>query len=137
MLRFLKATLDTEIAPMIYITMFVSVFIGFCFMTGIWVGGSESILYTTGVLVHKQSWGAFLFVTASAAELGFITKRKSLMILGGISGFMVWTFACISLIMNGYWYILITVGLFQMLFHGYVYLAASLDYIRRESKYTD
>lgn len=117
---------------MIYIMMGVSVIIGFCFATGLLVGTSESVLYTTGVLVHKQMWGAVLFATALTAEVGFFLGRDSMISIGGISGFCAWLFACIALTMASHWYILLTVGLFHLLFHGYVVLSTALGVIRRE-----
>jgi predicted membrane channel-forming protein YqfA (hemolysin III family) len=119
------------IAPMIYVMMGVSVFIGFAFMTGFLASPAESILYSVGVLVHKQVWGAALFTTASIAEVGFITDNDRLIQLGGLWGFMLWLFACIALAMDGQWYVFIAVGCFHLIFHGYVVLATSLGYIRR------
>jgi uncharacterized membrane protein len=124
-------TLNSRIAPKIYIMMFVSVFIGFCFATGLGVAGTESILYSTGVLVNKQAWGLILFSTATIAEIGLLTNNETLINIGGISGFMAWLFACIALTMAGHWYILVSVALFHLLFHGYVVLATSLGYIYR------
>lgn len=117
---------------MIYIMMGVSVFIGFCFGFNILVANSESILYSAGVLVHKQIWGLVLLCTSTLAEIGFITDNDSLIKLGGTSGFMAWLFACIALGLQGNWYVLVSVGLFHLLFHGYVVLATSLGYIRRQ-----
>lgn len=122
---------------MIYVMMGVSMVIGFFFATGLLVGEAESVLYTAGVLVHKQVWGAVLFATALTAEVGFITDRDSLISLGGIAGFMAWLFACIALATQAHWYIFITVGLFHLLFHGYVVLATALGYLRRQPLYTD
>ena len=124
-------TLTPTIAPMVYVMMGVSVFIGFCFATGLFVGPTESIVYSVGVLVDKQAWGAALFATSLLAEVGFITDSDRLIQLGGLWGFMLWLFACIALFMSNQFYILIAVGLFHLVFHGYVVLATSLGYIRR------
>lgn len=134
LLRFIDLTLDTRIAPMVYIIMGVSVIIGFCFATGFLMvpSGSESVLYDTGVLVHRQLWGAVLFCTATAAEFGFIFKKPALMKLGGIAGFMAWLFAAVALTLAGHYYILLTVAMLHLLFHGYVYLATSTGYIYRQ-----
>jgi hypothetical protein len=129
--EFFLKTLTPQISPMVYIMMFVSVFIGFCFGFNILVGGSESVLYDTGVLVHKQAWGGVLFVTASTALIGFLRNNDDLIRLGGMAGWMAWLFACISLFLESHWYILISVGIFHLLFHGYVVLATSLGFIRR------
>lgn len=129
--QFIHKTLTPEIAPMVYIMMGVSVVIGFCFATGFWMGSAESILWGTGVLVDKQLWGMVLFATALTAEVGFITKSDTLISIGGVAGFCAWLFACINLLMAAHWYILVTVGLFHLLFHGYVVLASSLGYLRR------
>lgn len=126
-------SLTTNISPMLYILMGVSVFIGFCFGTGVLVGGSESVLYTSGVLVHKQAWGYVLFCTSTLAEIGFVKDSDTLIKLGGITGFMAWLFACIALVLQSNFYVLITVGLLHLLFHGYIVLATSLDFIRRNN----
>ena len=129
--QFVHRTLTPRIAPMVYIMMMVSVFIGFAFMTGWLASPTESILYSVGVLVHKQIWGALLFITATMAEVGFIIDNDRLIQLGGMWGFMLWLFACIALAMAGQWYVFIAVGCFHLIFHGYVVLSTSLGYIRR------
>lgn len=128
----IRKSLTPRIAPMVYIMMGVSAIIGFCFSTGFLVGVSESVLYTAGVLVNKELWGFILFITAMTAEVGFITGRDSLISLGGIAGFCAWLFACIALVLASHWYILLTVGLFHLLFHGYVVLATALGALRRQ-----
>ena len=129
--KLIHKSLTTSIAPMIYIMMGVSVVIGFCFATGFLMGGAESVLWGTGVLVDKNLWGMVLFITATIAEVGFFTDNDSLISLGGIAGFCAWAFASITLFMAGHFYVLITVALFHLLFHGYVVLATSLGYLRR------
>lgn len=137
-LSIIEKTLNTEIAPMVYVMMFVNVIIGFCFLTGLGMGGAgiESVLYNAGVLLNKAIWGGILMSTASTAFIGMIIKNPSMMQLGGIAGFMVWLFASISLFMNGHWYVLSTVALFHLLFHGYVYLATTTGHIFREPIYS-
>lgn len=128
---FIFRTLTTEIAPMVYIMMFVSILIGLFFATGWFMTGNESILYNTGVLVDKQLWGLGLLVTASVAEIGFITGNRSMIEFGGIGGFALWAFASISLLIANHWYILFTIALFHLSFHGYVVLASSQKVLRR------
>lgn len=137
MLDLIYKTLTPEISPMVYIMMGVSVFIGFCFFTGFLASGAESVLYDTGVLVHKKLWGLCLFTTATIAEFGMIFNHDSLITIGGITGFMAWCFAAISLAMASHWYILFSVAIFHLLFHGYVVLATSLGLIRRVPKVLD
>lgn len=131
MIDFLIRTLTPRIAPMVYIMMMVSVFIGFCFMTGLLMGGGESVLYNTDILFDRNLWGLLLFFSASTAEIGFYTKKKAWIMAGGMVGFLLWLFACIGLFMAAHWYALITFGLFHLLFHGYVYLASSLNVLER------
>lgn len=116
---------------MVWVMMSVSVIIGFFFMTGFAVSPAESILYSAGTLLPKGIWGTALFITASTAIMGFVLDSDKWIVAGGLWGFMVWAFACIALIMASQWYVLITVGLFHLLFHGYVVLATSLGYLRR------
>lgn len=130
--RLIRKTLNTRIAPMIYIMMGVSIIIGFCFGSGLLVGNAESVLYSAGVLVNRELWGWILFTTATVAEVGFILDDDALISLGGISGFCAWLFACIALVTQAHWYILMTVGLFHLLFHGYVVLACSTGVLRRQ-----
>ena len=115
---------------MVYIMMAVSMVIGFCFATGFVMSGAESVLYSTGVLFDKQLWGAILFCTSTIAEVGFFTDNDTLIAIGGIAGFCAWLFASVALVMGAHWYILVTVGLLHLLFHGYVVLATSLGYLR-------
>lgn len=125
--------LTPSIAPMIYVMMFVSVIIGLFFLTGVGIGIGESILYSTGVLLHTKVWGGILFCTAISAELGFIFKKRFLVLIGGMGGFIAWSFACLALILAGHWYVLLTVSLLHLLFHGYVYLATSLEVLERQT----
>jgi len=120
---------------MVYIMMFVSVFVGFCFCTGFLVSGGESIMFRSGTLISTTLWGMLLFCTATAAEIGFYWKRNSLIAFGGLGGFMLWLLAGIDLAMSGHPYALISFALFHMVFHGYVYLSASLGVLERESIY--
>ena len=116
---------------MVYIMMGVSMIIGFCFGTGIFVSGTESILYSTGVLIESRTWGWMLLFTATCAQIGFLRANKALTAFGGLGGFMLWTLATIDATMAGHVYIILTVTLFHALFHGYVYLASSLNVLRR------
>jgi hypothetical protein len=122
-----------EISPMVYVMMFISVLIGFFFLTGYVVNPADSFLYDLGVFIPRALWGGWLFTTALIAEYGFLRKNDSAVAFGGIGGFLAWMFACISLAMGGVWYIFLTVGLFHLIFHVYVVLASSLGLIRREA----
>lgn len=124
-------SLTTNIAPMVYIMMFVNILIGLFFATGWFMAGNESILYNTGVLVDRQIWGAALLTTATIAEVGFIKKNPKMIEVGGIAGFALWAFASISLLIASHWYLLFTISLFHLLFHGYVVLASSTNVIQR------
>lgn len=130
-LDFIHRSLTTRVAPMVYIMMGVSVFIGFCFGTGIFMASVESILYTSGVLLPRQTWGTILLLTALLAEVGFLTKNLSLIKVGGLAGFAMWLLASIELALDGHWYVFVTVGMLHLLFHGYVYLAASMGVLER------
>lgn len=114
----------------VYVMMFISVFIGFCFVTGLIVGPSQSVLYETGVLFDRHLWGALLLVTSSSVIAGFVTLKTSFIKFGGMGGFLVWLFACISLAISGHWYVFVTVGLFHFLIHSYVYLAETTGDLR-------
>lgn len=133
---FFYKTLTPRVAPMVYVMMAVSAFIGFCFMTNTWVGGAESILYDSGVLVHKRLWGAVLFTAAASAEVGFVLKNRAVVLASSMVGFMAWLFASIATIDDAHWYILISVTGLHLVFHGYVYLAASLGVLERTSAYS-
>lgn len=135
MTKMIVKSLTTKIAPMVYIMMFVSVFVGFCFATGFLVGGGESVMFRSGTLISTTLWGCLLLVTATAAEIGFFTKRYKLISFGGLGGFMVWLLAAIDLAISSHPYALVSFALFHMVFHGYVYLAASLGVLQRESIY--
>lgn len=132
-LDFIIRTLTPRIAPMVYIMMAVSAFIGLCFCTGLFVGHGESILYMTQILVDKTLWGLLLFVSGVVAEIGFFKKMPRLVKAGSMGGFLLWLFASIGLIIASHWYALITLGLFQLAFHGYVYLAESLGVLERSA----
>jgi hypothetical protein len=116
---------------MVYIMMGVSIFVGFCFFTGYLVGDS-SILYKVGVLLERNIWGAVLFLAAGLAEYGMIFKQRMAIVYGSLIGFMVWLFACISLVLEHEWYVFVTFTAFHLVFHGYVYLASSLNILERE-----
>jgi hypothetical protein len=125
------ATLTPRVAPMIYIMMFVSIFVGFCFWTGFLIDPNESVLYNASVLIPFEQWGFLLFFTATTTEIGLYLKQWTLVSIGGIGGFMLWLMASIGLFMNTNFYALVSFGLFHLLFHGYVYLAAALGVLER------
>lgn len=129
----LYRALTTRIAPMVYIMMGVSAFIGFCFMMEVWVGGAESILYDSGVLIHKRVWGLVLFLSSLVSLTGFAIKQRPVVIVSSMIGFMAWLFASFAVAQDNHWYILITVTGLHLTFHAYVYLAASLGVLERAS----
>ena len=124
-------SLTGRISPMVYVMMFVSVIIGFFFATGFDMGLSESILYSTGVLIHRGWWGLALLITASIAEIGFFVKDRTLIGAGAIGGFSLWAFAAFSSLLAGHMFILLSPALFHLVFHGYVILASSLNVLER------
>lgn len=130
---FIIKTLTTNVAPMVYIMMFVSAFIGFCFATGLLLGPAQSILYTTAILLDKQLWGVLVCLGSLIAEWGFYKRNRGVVMVGSFIAFCLWLFAGIGLFLAGHYYVFITLALFQLLFQGYVYLSASLDVLERES----
>lgn len=127
-------SLTTRVAPMVYIMMFVSVVIGFCFMTNTFVDSGESVLFNAeSHIVPVDVWGAMLFCTASVCEFGLLFKKWELVGLGGMGGFALWLMASIDLFQNAHWYAFMVLGMFHLLFHGYVYLAASLGVLERQA----
>ena len=128
-------SLTPRIAPMVWVTMFVSVIIGFCFATGFLVGAGQSVLFTSGVLIPRHAWGVLLFVSSVVCEVGFATKKLKIVSLGGFVNFVLWLFASISLAVSGFHFALLTAGIFHTIFNGYVYLASSLGVLERESIY--
>jgi hypothetical protein len=129
----LDRALSGEVSPMVYIMMGVNVLIGLFFVSGFDM--SDSVLYETGVLVDPTLWGGVLLITSAAAIYGMTRKKESLISFGGIVGFMAWKFALISLAIGANWYVMLTIALFHLLFHAYVFLAVATDNLFRESIY--
>lgn len=132
LIEFIRKTLTTKVPPMVYILLTVNVIIGFCFATGIFVSFNQSVLYASGVLVDRNLWGALLAISSTIGLLGLIGNHKSHAMFSGMVGFLLWLFAVISLAINNSWYIMITIGMLHLLFHGYVYLASALGTLRRK-----
>jgi hypothetical protein len=127
----LQKSLTTRIAPMVYVLMAINILIGIFFATGIVVGGTESVLYNTGVLVNRAAWGAMLLTTSGIGMYGLIKGQEWAMSLSGIAGAMLWLFAAISVALAAHWYIFITITTLHFLFHVYVYLGTTTGTIFR------
>lgn len=130
---FLIKTLTPRVAPMVYVMMGVSVFIGLCFYTGWLVENGESILFANGAVIPVKEWGGLLFLAAGLSEIGLIAKWWSLVTWGSLAAFALWLLATIDLAQGNHWYTFIVLGLFHMFFQGYVYLAASVGVLERGS----
>lgn len=130
MINLINKSLNTTIAPMVYIMMFMSLIIGLNFAYG---SVEDSILYhTVFVGVAKSTWGIILTVAATLCLSGFVSSNKSLISVGSAAGFATWIYATVLLVMAGHYYIAITVGAFHALFMGYVFLATSMGYLWRQ-----
>lgn len=123
--------LNIDISPAIYLAMGVSLFIGFCFCTGLFISFDQSVLYSSGVVVNRNIWGGVLFLTSSIATIGFIRKNYKWISFGGMFGFMTWLFACLALLLAGHVYVFFSVGFFHLAFHVYIFLAGSLKTLER------
>lgn len=126
--------MTASVAPMVYLLMFISAFIGGVFASGIDIGSDQSILWNIGVVVDRQIWGSVLLTTSTLALIGFARENDRLIGIGGLSGFMAWLFAAISYATNAHWYVFITVAMLHMMFHVYVYLANACGVLYRETR---
>lgn len=72
-----------------------------------------------------------LMITAAVCEIGFRYRMWNLVSYGGLGGFMLWLMATIDLGFSGHIYGMLILGLFHLIFHGYVYLSASLGVLER------
>jgi len=131
MRNFVRDTLapPNGLNPLVYILLAVSLVIGICFTPLIPLAPEESILYGVTFLFSKGVWGGLLVISTIISFVGLHTKRENLFFIGGMTGFLLWLFACISLFLAGQWYVLATVGLLHLLFHGYLYLGATTGLI--------
>ena len=119
------------ITPMNYVMIVINIGIGLMFLTGIFVGDGESVLYSAGVLVERHLWGGLLLVSSSFSFYGMAADKTSFIRLSGLTGFLLWMFASLSLALDGYWYIFITVGMLHTLFHIHLYLSVVTDTLFR------
>lgn len=117
--------------PFVYILLAVSFFIGLAFSPLLPLEATESILYGVTFIFSKGIWGTLLLGSTILSFTGIFLKKENIFFVGGMTGFMLWLFACIALIMAGQWYVFVTVGLLHLLFHGYLYLGASTGLIFR------
>lgn len=125
-------SLTTKIAPLVYVFMVVSMFRGMGFILP-GLDPSESVLYASGTIIDPAIWGWGLTIAAGLGLLGLIKKWREVILVGTFGAFVFWTFAAIALAMEGNWYVMLSVALFHMLYHGYVYLTTSLGLIERQS----
>ena len=123
--------LNVRISPVIYMMVLASVIIGFFFATGFLVGNTESVLYSSGVLLNKQIWGGILLISSILSLYGLRSRRKEIMTTASSVSAMLWMFACISLLIQAHFYVLFGVYLVHLLCHIYIYLASSLGYLER------
>lgn len=131
--QFLIKSLTTQIAPMVYVMMGVSVVIGFCFSTGALVDNGRSKLFAAGAFIPSTAWGCMLFLVAGISLIGMITKHPAPVKTGSLFGFMLWLLATINLAYTHNYYGFLILGLFHTIFQGYVYLSSSLGVLEREA----
>lgn len=131
MKTFIENTLAPRsgVNPLVYILLAVSFIIGLCFTPIVGLEPSESILYGVTFLFSKGLWGGLLVLSSVVSIVGLAFKKEGVFFIGGMMGFLLWLFACISLFLAGQWYVLMTVGVLHLLFHGYIYLGASTGLI--------
>jgi hypothetical protein len=129
----LRRFLTPRVSPMVYTMMAVSIFIGFCFSTGLLVQNGESLLFSNGAIIPIRQWGGLLFLATFVAEIGLAIKHWGLVSTGAFFAFGLWLLASIDLTMNHHWYALVILGVFHMVFQAYVYLGASIGILERTS----
>lgn len=134
----LRKSLTGRVSPMVYIMLALeSIVRGICFLFGWLVSPQDSIIYASGTIIDTHLWGAWIAFTGAIAFYGLWNNNNEMAKLGGFTGFLGWTFATIGLITAGKWFAVIVIGLFEILFMCYIYLASSLGVINRHATRED
>lgn len=129
----LRHSLTGRIAPMVWITVCLSLFIGLTFGLSLDIVQDSVLHNTVYVGLDKNIWGWLIFGAAGGILTGMFTKKPAIISLGSVWGFMLWLYALILLGIGGHFYVMVTVGLYNTLFMGYMFLANSLGALERES----
>lgn len=129
----LYRALTATVPPIYFVILFVDLMIGGMFVTGWMMGTTESILYTSGVLIDRQLWGGLLVVAASLTIYGLIIRSSRAVRIGSLAATLLWFFAGASLILTSHIYVFIAVVTVQGAFHTFLYLLASVGGLFRRS----
>lgn len=120
-------TLVGRICPVVYIIALRSLMLGFeyTFLTK-FSDVQNSIIYHYAI-GGATAWGPLMLVGATALIIGMMTKKKHVVSTSAMIIFMMWVFAIIALVGHGAVIAAILIGLVDLMFYGYVYLAASFN----------
>lgn len=129
----LQHSLTGPIAPTVWLFVVLGMFIGVVFgMNFDFV--QDSVLHSTVYIgLGKDVWGWLLF---GASTAGFVGLWKELPAITGPAStavFMLWSYATILLFIGGHYYVMITVGLLNVLAWAYIFLANSVGALRRRT----
>lgn len=126
-LIYIDAAEKQKINPLFYPFLFASLLyaLGFTFL-GWWTGVSTSSLHTAMTAIHvwlPEAWGVVTLVAVVFALILLLGRRwANLGEYAAMMGFLVWTFAAMVYILNGYWLVLLSVALPNAFFWCYYYV---------------
>lgn len=124
---FLLWTLRSRVSPLVYLTAFNSLVIGFIFAFFTSANQvTESAFYRDSP-VSVRVWGAGLLVASVVLLVGALKNNITTFKYGAMVNFMCWLFACFVYGNHGHWYLLVTFGAYNALSQGYLYLISSID----------
>lgn len=130
----LHKMLNGSISPMVYVMTSISIITGAAYSFLPFLPDIQrSILFNYGVAMGINVWGMLLLVGSIVVLIGCIYKHDKMIKIGSMVSFMMWLFATATYFTNAFYFVVVTYGLFHILFYVYLYLATSLGYIRRRS----
>ncbi len=112
--------------PLVTLFVWVAVVTGtvFTFFQGL-PDVQNSLLYKYGVFLDLTIWGPLMMFAGLTLVIGLFAKRDSIMKLGSFMAFVLWAFAFMTYLTNGFYYAMLSYALVQMCAHGVIYLRAA------------
>lgn len=131
----IKNFLSGDVSPTIWLLIITSLLIGFFFFTGFIVNSTESVLYSTNILVNRHIWGAVLTAGSLVGLWGCWKSNLRAIKACGAINFLAWLFACIGMALAEHYYLLFAVYGVHLVFHLLLFAGSVTSDVFREPIY--
>lgn len=127
----LRNILDTKISIPVYIFMFASIMVAIASVISLSNPDVLNSAFSHNLVIKYEYWVWLLLVFSIVGFVGTFITNQVVLRVGTFMSFMMWLFAAVSYALSGLWIVLLIIGLEFTAFYAYIYLAASLDILKR------